>query len=362
MRSEKHTVKKKKRKRLFETILSVFILLSIFLGGLTGYYGSKVTNFLNSISVENNDNDHETIENTRQLEDLEPFSALILGVDLEEEGASRSDTIIVATVNPDSRDVKMVSIPRDTLITLPNGVQEKINAAHSTGGPLLAKEMISSYLDIPIHFYATMDFDGLIELVDAVGGVTVDSDLAFTQSNYRTPSNPVEIIEGEQELDGEEALAYARMRKKDPRGDFGRQARQQEVIIGILDQLVSFNTVTNLTNILNSVEPYLSTNATGRQMISIASNYSNAITDVEQLTLDGLADSTYFPHYGMEVWTWEPYEESLIEVQNELKEHLGLETSEDEIQNENESVPDYNNEYEDNHDYDSNLSETVNGY
>jgi cell envelope-related function transcriptional attenuator common domain len=222
--------------------------------------------------------------------------------------------------------------------------------------------MISSYLDIPIHFYATMDFDGLIELVDAVGGVTVDSDLAFTQSNYRTPSNPVEIIEGEQELDGEEALAYARMRKKDPRGDFGRQARQQEVIIGILDQLVSFNTVTNLTNILNSVEPYLSTNATGRQMISIASNYSNAITDVEQLTLDGLADSTYFPHYGMEVWTWEPYEESLIEVQNELKEHLGLETSVDEIQNENESEPDYNNEYEENYDYDSNLSETVNGY
>lgn len=102
MRSEKHTVKKKKRKRLFETILSVFILLAIFLGGLTGYYGSKVTNFLNSISVENNDNDHETIENTRQLEDLEPFSALILGVDVEEEGASRSDTIIVATVNPDS--------------------------------------------------------------------------------------------------------------------------------------------------------------------------------------------------------------------------------------------------------------------
>lgn len=353
MRSAKHTIKKKKRKKIFETILSVLILLFIFLGGLTGYYGSKVTSFLDNINVDNNGN--EVIENTRQLEDLEPFSVLILGVDVEEDGASRSDTIIVATVNPDTQDLKMVSIPRDTLITLPNGVQEKINAAYSTGGPLLAKEMISSYLDIPIHFYATMDFDGLIELVDAVGGVTVDSDLAFTQSNYRTPSNPVEIIEGEQELDGEEALAYARMRKKDPRGDFGRQARQQEVIIGILDQLVSFNTVTNLTNILNAVEPYLSTNATGQQMISIASNYSNAITDIEQLTLDGLADSTYFPHYGVEVWTWQPYEESLNEVQNELKAHLNLETFESEPESD-----DYN-EYEENYDYDSNLSETVSG-
>ena len=90
---------------------------------------------------------------------MEPFSALILGVDIEEGGASRSDTIIVATINPESKDIKMVSIPRDTLVTLPNGVEEKINAAHSVGGPLLAKEMVATYLDIPIQFYATMDFE-----------------------------------------------------------------------------------------------------------------------------------------------------------------------------------------------------------
>src|SRR5699024_11217849 len=100
----------------------------------------------------------------------------------------------------------------------------------------------------------------------------VDSNNTYTKNNYRTQSEPVEIIEAKQHLNGEEALAYARMRKKDPRGDLGRQARQQEVVINILEQLSSFNTVTNLTSILNSIEPYLNTNATGSQMISVASN------------------------------------------------------------------------------------------
>lgn len=362
MRSEKHVTKKKKRKRMFETILSICILLSILLGAVTGYYSSKIMSFLDGISVGDDDDNVETIENSKQLEDLEPFSALILGIDIEEEGASRSDTIIVATVNPDSKDVKMVSIPRDALVTLPNGVEEKINAAHSVGGPLLAKEMVSAYLDIPIHFYATMDFDGLIELVDAVGGVTVDSDLAFTQSNYRTPSEPVKIIEGKQDLNGEEALAYARMRKKDPRGDFGRQDRQQEVMINILEELASFNTVTNLTKILNSIEPYLRTNATGQQMISVASNYSGAITDIKQLTLDGFAETRYFPHYDLNVYTWQPYEQSLLDVQNELKEHLGIETSEEEPEQEymNDYEEDY--EYEENYEYNPNTDEAVNEY
>ena len=146
MRSEKHVVKKKrKRKKTYETILSLVLLLAIFLGAVTGYYSSKIMSFIDGISADSNDNNKETIENTKQLEDLEPFSALILGVDIEEGGASRSDTIIVATINPESKDIKMVSIPRDTLVTLPNGVEEKINSSHAVGGPLLAKEMVATY-------------------------------------------------------------------------------------------------------------------------------------------------------------------------------------------------------------------------
>jgi len=324
MRSEKKNNKRKKKKRIGEIILSIAILLAIFIGGVAGYYGSQLTSFLDGISDSSNGQDPESIEITQQLEDVEPFAALILGTDVEDGGTSRSDTIIVVTVNPEEESTKIISIPRDTIVTMPDGTTEKINAAFARGGPLLARSMVGNYLDIPIEFYATMDFRGLVELVDAVGGVTVDSDLEFTENNYMDRGNPIQIEEGVQTLNGAEALGYARMRKQDPRGDFGRQERQQEVIIEVLDELASFETVTNLNSILSAIQPYLRTNATGQQMLAIAGNYSNAIQDIEQLSLDGEARNEYFPHYGFEVYVWEAYDESLEEIQTELKNHLKL--------------------------------------
>ncbi len=334
-RSEKYTNKKHKRKRVFETILSVIILLAIFSGVWTGYYGSKITSFLDGIHADPSEIESpETLEMTRKIEDLEPFSALILGVDVADEGASRTDTIIAMTVNPEEESVKMVSIPRDTLVTLPNGQMEKINAAYATGVPntphsnaLNAMEAVGDFLNIPIQFYATMDFDGLVELVDAVGGITVNADFAFSETDYVNSGEKVYIEEGIQTLDGAEALGYARMRKRDPRGDFGRQERQREVIVEVLNELVSFNTVTNLTSILNAIQPHLKTNVTSNQMLAIASNYSGALKDIEQLEILGYDGSEYFPHYGHNVYVWEPYDESLKEVQYELRKHLELNTA-----------------------------------
>lgn len=328
MRSERNNEEiRKRRKRIFENTLGILILLAILLGGVTGYYGSKVVSFLDGISETNKNEDDELVseELLKQLVDSKPFAALILGTDVEEDGLSRSDTIIVVTVNPEEGSMKMVSIPRDTLITLPDGTIEKINAAYSTGGGDLSKRMIGDMFDIPIQFYATMDFRGLVELVDAVGGITIDSELEFTEDNYVDYSNPIVIKKGKQILDGAEALGYARMRKKDPRGDFGRQDRQKEVIVEILNQLVSLNTVTNLSNILNSIQPYLKTNASSNQMLAMAGNYTGVLNDIEQLTLEGVAGEAYFPHYGFNVYVWEPYQESLWEVSHELRVHLDLE-------------------------------------
>lgn len=320
MRAYKYEKKKRSRKIFFETLLSFTLLLAIFLGTISGYYGSKVLTFLDNISENTVENEPETLENTQQLKSLEPFSVLILGTDIEEDGIVRSDTIIVTTINPATESMKMVSIPRDTFITLPSGRDEKINAAHATGGPLLAREMVSSYLDIPIDFYAAMNFDGLVELVDAVDGVTVNSERAFTESG--------EFIEkGQQKLDGQAALAYARMRKKDPRGDFGRQDRQKEVIVGILDKLNSALSITKMTSILDSVSPYLKTNASSDQMIEMALNYYPALNSIEQLTIEGEGDSLYFPSYGKNLYIWRANEESMMETSNELKRHLNIRTS-----------------------------------
>ena len=163
MRSEKYIVKKKlNKKRTIETILSIVIFLAIIGGGVTGYYGSKVVSFLDGISSNEEIETPEAIEITQQVRDAKPFAALILGVDVEDGGISRSDTIIVATVNPRIESMKMVSIPRDTLVELPNGTMEKMNAAYATGGAKRAREMVGEFLDIDIDFHATWDVRGLI--------------------------------------------------------------------------------------------------------------------------------------------------------------------------------------------------------
>lgn len=320
MRSKKHYKKERRsRKIIYETLISLAILFAILLGTVSGYYGSKVFSFLDDISEDSVPDDPETLENTQQLKKLEPFSVLILGTDVVEDGVARSDTMIVATVNPTTEDMKLVSVPRDTFVTLPGGRESKINAAFSAGGPLLAKEIVSDYLDIPIDFYASMDFEGLVELVDAVNGVDVYSDLEFTEGS--------EFIEqGDQRLNGEEALAYARMRKDDPRGDFGRQDRQKEVIVSILDQLNSALSITKLTSILDAIGPHLKTNASKDQMFEIAFNYSSALNNIDQLTLEGEGTSRYFPSYDLNLYIWEADEEELIKTTNELKRHLNMNT------------------------------------
>ena len=318
MRVEKHLKRKKKRKIICETILSVVILITILLGSVTGYYGSKVLSFLDEISEEGPQNKSEIIQNTEQIKNSDPFSVLILGIDKEDEGASRSDTIIVATLNPKKDSMKLVSIPRDTLVTLPNGQIEKINGAYSAGGSLLAREMVSDYLDIPIDFYAAMDFDGLVELVDAVDGILVRPEFDFEWDGHEFKN------QGPQKINGEEALAYSRMRKKDPRGDFGRQDRQKEVIVSVLNKLNSSKSVTNFDKILNSISPHLKTNARSEQMIGMALSYSSVLKEIDQISLDGEGGLTYFPKYDLNLWVWEAEELALLELQDDLKDHLNL--------------------------------------
>lgn len=325
-RMEKQRKIKKRRSLLLQNILSGVLLLALFTGGVVGYSGSKLGSFLNEVGSDDTEIDiAKATEVTKDLKELKPFAALILGIDIDLAGTSRSDTIILASVNPAEESMQLLSIPRDTLITLPNGQIEKINAAYTMGGPRLTMQLIEQRFQLPIDFYATMEFNGLVDLVNAVGGITVDSEFAFTEKSHINRNHIIQITEGEQRLDGTEALGYARMRKQDPRGDFGRQDRQKEVIEQILYELVSFRTFTNLTGIMDAIQPYLKTNATSSQMLEIAGSYHPVMQNVNHLALDGEAGSAYFPHYGLNVYIWEPYPESVERVAEQFRVHLELE-------------------------------------
>lgn len=298
-------------------------IFTFFAGIVLGYYTSVVTQFLGDISADNNKQQAQLLN--QKLNNGEPFSVLLLGMDADEDPErARTDTIIVATINPEEESVQMVSIPRDTLRVLPNGMLEKINSAYAYGGINLIKEVVSDYLQIPIDSYATIDFDGLVKLVDAIGGITVDSEFAFTETGGYGRGRSVEIKKGEQRLDGEEALVYARMRKHDPNGDFGRQQRQREVIIAIVDELKSVQTLANLDQILASLKFHVKTDISSDHMLIALNQYKKSATDIKHLQIDGFSGTAFFPHYGLNVWVWQAYPDSLLDVQNSLRRHLGM--------------------------------------
>lgn len=306
-------------KRKKQIVLSVLFLFIISLIGYVTYFAFAANKTIADIQGEELTS---TKENPRPkpvvLKDKEPFSVLLLGVDERVDDSGRSDTIIVATVNPDKDSVKLVSIPRDTLVTIPGHGKDKVNAAYAYGGVNLAVQTVEDYLDIPINYYTKINMEGMIDLVDAVGGIHVDNKYAFELDG-------VTLATGTQDLDGTQALQYARMRKQDPAGDFGRQERQKEVITKIAKKALGIQSVTNFNKIFNAVGKNVETNFSGSEIWELLKGYSSVASHIENLKLEGPAGYTYYiPSYGQEVYVWEPSADSLKEVSNELREHLNL--------------------------------------
>lgn len=167
------------------------------------------------------------------------LNVLLLGIDtrLADGGETQNtDTLIVLTIDPVNKAAGMLSIPRDTLVTIPGHGDQKINAAFALGGPDLARRTVSQLLDVPIHGYALVDFQGFRRIVDEVGGIVVDAPLPVRDEAYPTEDFGVtrlDIRAGPQRMDGETALRYARSRHDS--SDFSRAERQQRVLSALRD-------------------------------------------------------------------------------------------------------------------------------
>jgi LCP family protein required for cell wall assembly len=194
----------------------------------------------------------------------DPFWMLLVGTDFDEDGNGifRSDVILLAYVNPGKKEAALVSIPRDTRVYLDGYGWNKINAAYAWGsmdedwgysGPAFLIQTVSELTGVEISGYAQVDFNGLISVVDAMGGVTVDVplDIIGDWDAWPFESTPVDVYAGEQVLDGLHALVFARSRQYDI-GDFQRQANQRTLLQAIAKQVLSedpltiFNTVTKI--------------------------------------------------------------------------------------------------------------------
>ena len=246
------------------------------------------------------------------FQNQDPFSILLLGVDERKNDIGRSDTMIVMTVNPNKQSINMLSLPRDTRTDIVgHGTVDKMNHAYAYGGIPMSINTVEGFLDIPIDYYVKMNMDGFQEIVDAVGGVTVENDMDLAYKGYSFPK-------GTLTLDGEEALIYTRIRKEDPRGDFGRQMRQRQVIQAILNKGASLSSLTNYQSIFEALGKNVETNLTFDEMMSIQSHYRSALNSIKQMSIEGKNETING------VWYFIVPDEERTKIQNQLKQHLEM--------------------------------------
>ena len=173
-----------------------------------------------------------------------PFNVLVLGVDerpeSEEEG-SRTDTIMLVRVDPETGDVRLLSVPRDLLVEVAPGEENRINAAYNFGGIDQTITAFEDYSDVDVDHYAVVDFEGFKDVINAMGGVEVDVE-------DEVPPK-YEIQDGLQTLNGQQALFYARYRGTSG-GDIDRIRRQQQLVAALRSQAFNWNTVKQLPSIL----------------------------------------------------------------------------------------------------------------
>jgi LCP family protein required for cell wall assembly len=304
---------KQRKKKRWLKITGIISLALLIAGGVYGFTIYKsIKSAVETMQQPLNRKQSEKRQEPIALAKKEPFSVLMLGVDQRKGDKGRSDTVIVLTVNPTLHSVKMLSIPRDTRTEIVGkGTEDKINHAYAFGDIPMAMDTVEKFLDIPIDYFVEINMEGFTDIVDAVGGVTVQNDLDFSYGGYHFPK-------GELQLNGAKALPFSRMRHDDPRGDFGRQFKQRQIIEAVINKGASFSSITNYSSIFTALGKNVKTNLTFSEMVDIQSNYKDVSSNIEQMDIKGTGTKIDNIYYFIV-----PPEEKQ-RVQDELKAQLEL--------------------------------------
>jgi LCP family protein required for cell wall assembly len=327
--SKSRIIRKKKKKRRFLRVFVLSLLLLVIGGGSYFAYdilystkkaADNIYQELDKSKVDNN-----RIDNVEISKD--PFNILLVGLE-NQEGGERSDVLMLVTVNPSTEEVYMLSIPRDTRTYIPElGYKTRIAHSYNDGGIEATIEAVNELIDVPIDYYVTTNFQGFEDIVDTLGGITVD--VPFTFKAQLTESLRWKTFnEGIMDLNGNEALAYVRMRKTDPKGDMGRNERQQQVIKEIVDKGTSVTSLTKIDDIIEDLGQNVKTNIPPSKFVSFMKLYTKIKnTHIQNLALQG------YDEYIDGAYYYIPYDESLIELNMTLNSVLNTESSNYSIDN-----------------------------
>jgi polyisoprenyl-teichoic acid--peptidoglycan teichoic acid transferase len=299
----------------FFALLSVCLLAS---GGFLIYVYHSTVQTADEVyeAIERESSEKREVE--FDMGERDPISILLLGIGDHPDDTGRSDSMMVLTLNPEEESMYMFNIPRDTrteIIGLDR--EDKINHAYAFGGNEMAVNTVEQFLNIPIDYYVSIGMKGFREMIDVFGGVTVHNEFAFELSGEYYP-------EGEIHLDGKRALLYSRMRKSDPRGDLGRNARQQQVLNALIEEGATFSSFTRIHSILDVIGGHLRTDLKLDEMKLLFDHYRDARNNMERLEIKG--DDLYIDG----IYYYNVPEEERQRISHTVRQHLELESGDEE--------------------------------
>ena len=253
---------------------------------------------------------------------------------LEKNASGNGDALMLVTFNPKTLNATILSIPRDSYVPIAcfaNQKENKITHAGWNGASCMIKT-IENFTGINIDYYVKINFKGVVNLVDALGGIDIDVPIEFCeQDSNRDLDNLQCLKKGYQNINGEQALALARHRKTLLTGDLQRGQNQQVVANGIINKLKTVKSANQALKILDSISKSMDTNFTTKQMLSfyeigktiIATSSSDNLINLQQLYLYGSSEYIYDESMGMVLYNYIINKDSLKQVVEAMKKNLG---------------------------------------
>lgn len=321
MTQRDYTLERKRRKRKKVAAIVAAVAVVLCLGGAGAAFA-----YYQAISGNLHAGIDPALRDSLVATDMagEPFYVLLMGVDgsSEREASAeyagdqfRSDSIILARIDPQDKQVTLVSIHRDTLVDMGEYGQNKINAAHAIGGPALAVETVSKFAGVDISHYAEINFDGFREIVDALGGVDVNVPLEIDDDQAGG-----HLDAGPQTLDGDQALILCRSRHA--YDDFGdgdsyRAANQRLVLSAIAKKLLSSDVAT-MANTISALSGYVTTDLEITDIIGIAQTMQGLDPDNDIYSAMEPTTSEYINDVWYEITDVEAWKEMMRRVDQGL--------------------------------------------
>ncbi|WP_432641991.1 LCP family protein [Acidaminococcus sp.] len=233
---------------------------------------------------------------------------MIMGVDKRSGDVGRSDTLMVAMADPGKEKLSLLSVPRDTLVSIPGHGWDKVNHAYAYGGHTLSQKTLENFLGLQINNYVLVDFQGFVKLVDAIGGVDIDveKDMQYTDPYDGETGLVISLHAGRQHMDGTTAIQYVRYR--DEEGDIGRVKRQQKFMKAVFQKLTTTSLLTRAPEIARTLYQSIDTDLSVTDLASLLVTFAKNVSGDSRLETEMIQGS---PAYLDDISYWIPDMEAL---------------------------------------------------